>query len=132
VPCVNRFLPASDDASCAIQSQEGKVFRRDRRILEVTGVRWAGESALARMTMVNEPQQQVLAIAVEAAQRARQAGIFFEPRQIADGFAVPVWRYEPCMQAKEKTVDPLSLWLSLRETRDDRIRMRLSVAPRFP
>ena len=101
------------------------MWTYDRRILEVTGARWAGESALARMTMVNEPQQQVLAITVEAAQRARQAGIFFEPRQIADGFAVQVWRYEPCMQAKEKTVDPLSLWLSLRETRDDRIQMAL-------
>ena len=97
----------------------------DRRIIEVTGAPWAGESALARMTMVNEPQQQVLAMTAEAGQRARQAGIFFEPREIADGIAVQVWRYEPGMQAKEKTVDPLSLWLSLRDNRDDRIQMAL-------
>ena len=97
----------------------------DIRILEVTGTRWAGESALARLTMVNEPQQQVVAITAEVAQHARQAGIFFEPREIADGIAVQVWRYEPGMQAKEKTVDPLSLWLSLRDTRDDRIQMAL-------
>ena len=75
--------------------------------------------------MVNEPQQQVVAITAEVAQHARQAGIFFEPREIADGIAVQVWRYEPGMQAKEKTVDPLSLWLSLRDTRDDRIQMAL-------
>ena len=35
-----------------------------------------------------------------------QVGIFFEPREIADGIAVQVWRYEPGMQVKEKTVDP--------------------------
>lgn len=101
------------------------MWTYDQRILQVTGARWAGESALARQTMVNEPRQQVLAMTAEAAQRAKQAGIFFEPREIADGIAVQVWRYEPGMQAKEKTVDPLSLWLSLRDNRDDRIQMAL-------
>ncbi len=101
------------------------MWTYDRRILEVTGARRAGESALARLTMLNEPQQQVVAMTAEAGQRARQAGIFFEPREIADGIAVQVWRYEPGMQAKEKTVDPLSLWLSLRDNRDDRIQMAL-------
>ncbi len=101
------------------------MWTYDQRILQVTGVRWAGESALARQTMVNEPRQQVLAMTAEAAQRAKQAGIFFEPREIADGIAVQVWRYEPCMQAREKTVDPLSLWLSLRDNRDDRIQIAL-------
>lgn len=101
------------------------LWTYDQRILQVTGTHEAGESALARLTMINEPQQQVVAITAEAAQRARKAGIFFEPRQIADGIAVQVWRYEPGMQAKEKTVDPLSLWLSLRNNRDDRIQMAL-------
>lgn len=101
------------------------MWTYDQRILQVAGVRWAGETALARQTMVNEPQQQVVAMTAEAAQRAKQAGIFFEPREIAEGIAVQVWRYEPGMQAKEKTVDPLSLWLSLRDNRDDRIQMAL-------
>jgi hypothetical protein len=85
------------------------MWTYDRRILEAMDIRWAGESALARLTMVNESQQQVIAMTAGAAQRARQAGIFFEPREIADGIAVQVWRYEPSMQAMEKTVDPLSL-----------------------
>lgn len=58
------------------------MWTYDQRILQVTGVRWAGESALARQTMVNEPRQQVLAMTAEAAQRAKQAGIFFEPREL--------------------------------------------------
>jgi hypothetical protein len=75
----------------------------------------------------------VVAITAEAAQQARQAGIFFEPREIADGIAVQLWRYEPGMQAKEKTVDPLSLWLSLRDKRDDRIQMALGeIEEKFP
>jgi len=101
------------------------LWTYDRRILEVADTRWAGESALAHLTTVNEPHQQVVALTAEAETRAKQADIFFEPREIADGIAVQVWRYEPCMRAKEKTVDPLSLWLSLRDIRDDRIQMAL-------
>jgi len=104
------------------------VFRTlwtyDQRILEVTGARWAGESALARMTMLNEPQQQVVAVTSEAIQQAKQAGIFFEPCAIADGIAIEVWRYKPEMLDK-KTVDPLSLWLSLQDSQDNRIQTAL-------
>jgi hypothetical protein len=38
---------------------------------------------------------------------------------------VQVWRYETGMKAKQSTVDPLSLWLSLRDNRDDRVQMAL-------
>lgn len=112
------------------------VFRTfwtyDQRILKVTGARWAGESALARMTMVNEPQQQVVAVTSEAIQQAKQAGIFFEPQAIADGIAVQVWRYKPEMLDK-KTVDPLSLWLSLQDSRDNRIQLALDeLVEKFP
>lgn len=101
------------------------LWTYDHRILEVNGVRWAGESALARLTLLNEPPQPVIAMTAEAAQQARQAGIIFEPREIADGVAVQVWRYTPAMHAKEKGVDSLSLWLSLQDNRDDRIQMAL-------
>ena len=101
------------------------LWTYDRRILDANGARWAGESALAKMTMLNEPQQPVLAMTAESAQQAKQVGVFFEPREQADGVAVQVWRYMPDIQAKEKTVDLLSLWLSLRDNRDDRIQMAL-------
>ena len=101
------------------------LWTYDERLVQVTGARWAGESALARLTMLNEPRQPVVALTGEAEQRAKQAGIFFEPRAIADGISVQVWRYESGMPAKEKMVDPLSLWLSMRDIRDDRIQMAL-------
>lgn len=101
------------------------LWTYDRGILDMTGALWAGESALARLTMVNESQQQFLAMTAQTAQHAKQKGILFEPRDIADGVAVQVWRYRPDLDAKKKTVDRLSLWLSLRDHRDDRIQMAL-------
>jgi len=69
----------------------------------------------------------------EAAQAAKQAGIFFEPRELADGLTIEVWRYVPSMQATEKTVDALSLWLSLRDKQDDRIQLALDeMEEKFP
>jgi len=109
------------------------LWTYDRRILAVGGVHWAGESALARETMVNGPQQPVIAVTAETAQKARQAGVVFEPREIADGISVQVWRYEPGMRAQETTVDLLSLWLSLRDRREDRIQMALDeLEEKFP
>ena len=61
------------------------LWTYEKRIVQVTGARWAGESALAHLTMLNEPRQQVVALTAEDEQRAKQAGIFFEPREIADG-----------------------------------------------
>ena len=105
----------------------------DHRILSLGPVRWAGESALANMSMLNDPQQPVMAMTAEAAQQAKQKGVFFEPRPLADGVAVQVWRYRPDMNAKTNTVDPLSLWLSLRDSRDNRIQIALEeIEEKFP
>jgi hypothetical protein len=101
------------------------LWTYDRSILDVEDARFAGESALAQSSMLNDPQQPVIAITSEAAQQARREGIFFEPRELADAVAVQVWRYIPNMLAKEKIVDPLSLWLSLKDNLDDRIQMAL-------
>ncbi len=101
------------------------MWTYDGRILDLAGHRWAGESALARMTMLNEPRQQVIAITAQASKRAKEAGIYFEPRELADGIAVQVWRYEPAMQHKNVNVDSLSLWLSLKDNGDDRIQIAL-------
>ena len=61
----------------------------------------------------------------EAVQVARQDGIVFEPYRLEDAIEVQVWRYKPSMQDKSQTVDPLSLWLSMRDSADDRIQIAL-------
>ncbi len=48
------------------------LWTYDRGILDVADARLSGESALARLSMLNEPQQPVVAIASETAQKARQ------------------------------------------------------------
>jgi hypothetical protein len=61
----------------------------------------------------------------EAVQVAKQDGIVFEPYRLDDAIEVQVWRYKPSMKDKSQTVDPLSLWLSMRDTADDRIQIAL-------
>lgn len=101
------------------------LWTHDRRVLESAQMRWAGESALARLTMLGETQQDVIAMTAEVAQQARQGRVVLEPSEMADGVTVQVWRYAPDMLAQTKTVDPLSLWLSLQGSQDDRVQMAL-------
>ncbi len=109
------------------------LWTYDQRILGVPGARLASESALARTSMLNEPQQTVLAMTAEAVQIAKIEGIGFEPRAPGDAVAVQVWRYTPELLDRQKTVDPLSLWLSLRSDVDDRIQMALDeIEENFP
>ena len=105
----------------------------DQRILSLGPARWAGESALANISMLNDPQQPVIAMNAEAAQQAKQQGVFFEPRPLADGIAVQVWRYRTDLQAQDINVDPLSLWLSLRDNKDNRVQIALQeIEEKFP
>ena len=102
-----------------------RLWTYDKRILQVGDTRLAGETALAQLTMLNEPPQTVIALTTEQVQTAKQLGIFFEPKALADGVAVEVWRYLPSMKLNEKTADSLSLWLSLKDKPDDRIQLAL-------
>jgi hypothetical protein len=105
----------------------------DKGILDLPGAVVAGEDALARLTLLNEPGQRVVAVASSALALAGQRGVFFEPKEVADGVAVQVWRYEPAMQIKAHVVDPLSLWVSLQGSADDRIQMALDeLEEQFP
>ena len=105
----------------------------DKGILDLPGAVVAGEDALARLTLLNEPGQRVVAVASSALALAAQRGVFFEPKEVADGVAVQVWRYEPGMQIKTHVADPLSLWVSLQGSADDRIQMALDeLEEQFP
>ncbi len=106
------------------------LWTYDERILTIQGTRTAGEGALASMTMLNEPGQRCIAMVAEVVQVAKQQGIVFEPYRLEDAIEVQIWRYKPSMQEKSQkgrpqTVDPLSLWLSMRDSADDRIQIAL-------
>ena len=84
----------------------------------------AGESALARRTLLAAPNEPVWAIGRHAWKPLAKT---LEPIPIPGPGAVQLqlWRYEPGVLASDGVVDPFSLYLNLRETRDERIQMEL-------
>ena len=82
----------------------------------------AGESALARYTMLSEPEVATVAIFDRNAE-ARETLIELPADVVADvgGLKVERWRYDPRMVKPGKLVDELSLWLSLQGQQDERV-----------
>ncbi|WP_205597970.1 hypothetical protein [Caulobacter sp. 17J65-9] len=82
----------------------------------------AGESALASYTALASPRTQRLAIAAADWNRASRAwGLQpaerFDPRRDE----IETWSYDPACLARDNVVDPLSLYLSVRDSRDERV-----------
>lgn len=86
----------------------------------------AGESALARYSMLAFPKRPVYAISARGwkkLQNEMSVEVFPYPDEAE--FQLEVWRYDPQMITEGETVDPLSLYLSLKETEDERIESAL-------
>jgi hypothetical protein len=86
-------------------------------------LRKAGISALSEKTMISGDETQVFALGNDDYKflirndKTEEAGF---PEEA--GCAVEIWKYSPCvLSAKSETVDPLSLFLSLRNEHDERI-----------
>lgn len=86
-------------------------------------VRVAGMSALARLSLLAEPPIPVYAVSVGQRNAAIQAGVklLMEP---AEGCCEwQLWNYSPELLADSRTVDPLSLMLSLHQETDERVQL---------
>lgn len=84
----------------------------------------AGESALSKRTMLTAPKEPVFA----ASRREwKQLSEVTEeiPVQDEGTCRVQVWRYEPRLFMSDGTVDPFSLYQSLKDEHDERIEMSL-------
>jgi len=84
----------------------------------------AGESALAKYTLMSEPRYPVYAIAAnewKGIQKTLQLDELTYPEPGC--FALQTWRYSPDLLAEDHCVDRLSLFLSLRQESDPRIRI---------
>ncbi|MGO9202925.1 MAG: hypothetical protein ACLQM8_20585 [Limisphaerales bacterium] len=83
----------------------------------------AGLTALAKVSDLAPAKEQVLAMSPGTFKAAKGRHLlepvpFPEP----DAAEIELWRYEPALLSKDgKTVDPLSLYLSLRGTNDERV-----------
>ena len=87
----------------------------------------AGLSALAHYSMLAEPQGVVIALGREGWRAlVQQKAITEASMEEPDGLIVEVWSYAPTLFASAKVVDRLSLYLSLRETKDERVETALN------
>lgn len=86
----------------------------------------AGLAALARYSSLAPPAHPVHALAREDWKSARARHKVVEvPEPDADAQEIEVWSYRPALLADGDRVDPLSLFLSLRDNRDERIESAL-------
>ena len=96
-----------------LQSPIERVLRTDR----ILDAYFCGEEALAEWTMLAEPQERHWAI---SKQEAQQLGADLH-KEFGE-HVVEVWRYDPKLLGENGMVDRLSLYLSLRDTEDERVR----------
>jgi DNA-binding MarR family transcriptional regulator len=92
-----------------------------RRASGLEGAMRAGLTALARFSMLAPPEYTTYALSREDWKALRQRHKINEvPVQDPDASEVEVWWYPPVLFAEDGIVDPLSLYLSLKEDRDER------------
>lgn len=88
----------------------------------------AGQSALARHTLLSESKIQVFAFSPYEWKTQMQQGDFLEIAAPEPGaFEIELWKYAPAHFAQDKTVDRLSLYLSLKDSADERVQSALDV-----
>lgn len=98
--------------------------RTVRWCAEVAKLPLAGESALAQWTDLTAPMIEVHAIAAaDWTSFARLHGLEDGPSWSEPHMEVETWSYDPLTIGDHRLVDPLSLWLSLPDSQDDRIGM---------
>ncbi len=88
-------------------------------------VRLAGLSALARNSMLAEPQWPIYAVSPAQWKAATQSGLETLPEQLPGAYEWQLWHYNPALVSDSETVDPLSLTLSLQDEADERVQLAL-------
>lgn len=88
---------------------------------ELDGAPLAGISALAELSSLASPITPTRALSSEQWKQALKSGLQQLPSLDRDAIQIEVWRYGPILEASSKTVDPLSLILSLRDQTDERV-----------
>lgn len=85
----------------------------------------AGLSALSRFSDLNEPSLPVFAIGPAQWKELKNFGIEEIPSSEGALIELEIWHYNPNLFAKDGLVDPFSLYLSLKESKDERIETAL-------
>ena len=80
----------------------------------------SGINALAEYTMINGEANMCYAISEE---ELKLSGIQTDKKY--GNYALEIWRYNPHLLSSDKTVDKLSLYLTLKDNKDERIQIEL-------
>lgn len=86
----------------------------------------AGINALAQYTMLAEPAEKVFAMNSECFNELKRSGkIVQRNRRDSDCVQIEIWHYQPELFSKNRVADPLSVYLSLHDVKDERVEMAL-------
>jgi len=102
-----------------------RVWAHPIPALKPPHVRLAGLSALARYSMLAEPQWPIYAVSPAQWKAATQAGVETLPEPLPGAYELQLWHYNPALVPDSATVDPLSLTLSLQDEADERVQLAL-------
>jgi DNA-binding MarR family transcriptional regulator len=123
----------ADKASTIWEKAKPKLQNPVRQRLRVDGwslddnlVEHAGESALANRSMLSPPSEPVVAISSRHLGKLQAGGLRRIPAGEKDAVELQTWRYDPAIFADESGVDPLSLYLSLEGSSDERVNASLA------
>jgi hypothetical protein len=85
----------------------------------------AGESALSDYSELNAPARPVFAAAADIAERIHKDER--EPEDISSNMfpIIQIWKYDPSLLSDGNSVDPLSLYLSMKDNEDERVQSSL-------
>jgi DNA-binding MarR family transcriptional regulator len=86
----------------------------------------AGLTALAQYTLIAEGKNPVYAMSASEYRRAEMSHLIDEQEYLEkDSLIIEQWRYRPKVLTHDQVVDRLSLYLALRDERDERIEAAL-------
>ena len=103
---------------------------KKRTIVQATNNQWpgaiAGLTALSHYSILVEPRTPVYALSAEQWKNLKKNGDVIELSLPEPGaYEIEIWNYSPQLLAQQGVVDRLSLYLSLKESDDERIESSL-------
>ncbi len=126
----HRYLHLADEPIVVWQAAQLQLRSpvRDRVVLEDVGHRdfgvTAGLSALSQYTMISAGSRPTYAVGASDWEEETRQSLGATGEQ--HGAEIELWTYDPRLLARDGLVDRLSLFLSLRESEDERVQAALS------
>lgn len=110
-----------EKALTALRSPVKKSVWTKQPLIDWRCVR-SGLTALAHYSQLAEPKQPVFAISQDNWKKLVQSADAVElPCAEPDACLMEVWSYNPCLFATNDVADPLSLYLSMKDDKDERV-----------